>query len=76
MDIGPKTISSSHLSKPLITTLASNTDEEEAEVITKIASLLKSRKDPVIVIDGGMLVAFPTQYEVNILSKVPYALTF
>lgn len=54
VDIGPKTIPSSHLSKPLITTLPSNKEEEESEVITKIADLLKTRKDPVIVVDGGM----------------------
>ena len=55
MDIGPKVISSASLKAPLVTSLPQNNEAEELRVVSKIISLLQSRKNPVIVVDGGKL---------------------
>lgn len=53
--MGPKVISSSPLKTRLITTLPQNNEIEEQQAVAKIISLLQTRKNPVIVIDGGKL---------------------
>lgn len=51
--MGPKLIPSDTLQTRLITSLPLNDDAAELQAVSKIISLLKSRKDPVIVVDGS-----------------------
>lgn len=53
VDIGPKMIPKSSLQKPLDMKLPANDASVESSVASEIIELLKSRKDPVIVVDGG-----------------------
>ncbi|KIN07253.1 hypothetical protein OIDMADRAFT_36813 [Oidiodendron maius Zn] len=53
VDMGPKLIPSDTLQTRLITSLPLNDDAAESQAVSKIISLLKSRKDPVIVVDGS-----------------------
>jgi pyruvate decarboxylase len=53
--MGPKLIPSSTLQTPLITSLPSNNQGQELQAVSQIIDLLKTRKDPVIVVDGGKL---------------------
>lgn len=53
VDMGPKLIPSNTLQTPLVTSLPLNDDAAELKAVSKIISLLKSRKDPVIVVDGS-----------------------
>jgi pyruvate decarboxylase len=55
VDIGPHQISDYGLQTPLITSLPANDDIQEAKVTALIVDLLKSRKNPVVVFDGGKL---------------------
>jgi pyruvate decarboxylase len=55
VDIGPKLIPSSTLQTPLVTSLPNNDQAQESQAVSHIIDLLKSRKDPVIVVDGGKL---------------------
>ena len=52
--MGTKLIPSSTLQTRLVTSLPYNDEAAELQAISKIIGLLQSRKDPVVVIDGGM----------------------
>lgn len=53
--MGPKHIPSVTLQTPLITSLPVNDDKLELQAVSKIIDLLRTRKDPVIVVDGGKI---------------------
>jgi pyruvate decarboxylase len=51
--MGPKLIPSNPLQTPLVKALPHNDEVAELQAVSKIIGLLKSRKDPIVVIDGG-----------------------
>jgi hypothetical protein len=51
--MGPRIIPAGNLQVPLITSLPPNNRTEELEAVSQIVELLRSRKNPVIVVDGG-----------------------
>jgi hypothetical protein len=53
VDIGPRQIANTSLHTALTTSLPANDEVQEAKVVAHIIDLLKTRKDPVIVFDGG-----------------------
>lgn len=55
VDIGPKLIPTSPLKSPLIKSLPPNDKAKEMRAVSQIIDLLRSRKNPVIVVDGGKL---------------------
>lgn len=59
MDIGPKLITSAALQTPLITSLPHNDEQAEPKAVFKIIKLLRTRKNPVIVVDGGKIISNP-----------------
>jgi pyruvate decarboxylase len=55
--MGPKLISSATLQTPLITSLPQNDEQAELKAVSKIIELLRTRKNPVIVVDGGKILS-------------------
>ncbi|KAK9369637.1 thiamine diphosphate-binding protein [Lipomyces kononenkoae] len=55
VDIGPQTVSSHYLEVPLQKSLPPNPPELEQLVVDQIIGLLSSRKNPIIVVDGGAI---------------------
>lgn len=55
--MGPKLVSSATLQTPLITSLPQNDEQAELKAVSKIIELLRTRKNPVIVVDGGKILS-------------------
>ncbi|KAK9327184.1 thiamine diphosphate-binding protein [Lipomyces starkeyi] len=77
VDIGPQTISSVNLETPLQMSLPPNPTELENIVVDKITSLFSSRKNPIIIVDGGAVRngVIQESSELIKLLQIPYFVT-
>lgn len=53
MDVGVQNIAATGLETPLITELPPNDPTLEKKVVQEIVDLIRSRKNPIVIVDGG-----------------------